>query len=308
MKKIGQFLSKKRFFIPLVIIVVVASSLVFSANPVPYRLATEYAPGMILKEGIQMHECAECHEGADFHTCETCHNEHGGASLPGLSFYSTVELTGDVPEQKYIPTNLVFVDEGGFTLEKVSLFEFLEKYGVSDFESITFETNDGGFVTLAYGELGPESYLLPYDAGVRFADENLHVSTWLKGITKMLVVSQEESLLLGNTAASIGKLMLGDTTSITVEQAPVMLRSEETGEIRRGFTATRLEGIEVSDWMEVSKSSEYNVDLADGGRFEISGLDLQNSLLTKIYGDIVLVFPEKSRNQWIFGVKGIGEK
>jgi len=307
METIGQFLTKKRVLIPLVIIGVVAFSLVFSANPVPYRLVTEYSPGMILEEGIQMHECAECHEGADFHTCETCHNEHGGATLPGLSFYSTVELTGDVPKQTFIPTNQLFVDEEGFSLKKISLFEFLEKYGASDFESITFETNDSGFVTVAYGELGPESYLLPYDAGVRFADENLHVSTWLKGITRILVVSREESLMLGNTATSIGKLMLGDTTSITVEQAPVMLRSEETGEIRRGFTATRLEGIEISDWMEVNESSEYNVDLAVGGQVEISGLDLQNSLLTRIYGDIVLVFPGRSRNQWIFGIEGIGE-
>jgi len=308
MEKIGKSLSKKRMFIPLVIIGVVAFSLIFSANPIPYRLATKYSPGMIMEEGIQMHECAECHEGEDFHTCETCHNEHGGASLPGLSFYSTVELTGDVPEQKFLPTNLLFVDEEGFPLEKLPLMKFLESHGVSEFESIIFETNDSGFVTIAYGELGPESYLLPYDAGVRFADENLHVSTWLKGITRILVVSQEDSLIMGKTIISIGELMMGDTTSITVEQAPVMLRNEETGEIRRASTATRLEGIEVSDWMDVSKSSEYLVDLVDGGQIEISGLDLQNSLLTRIYEDIVLVFPEKSRNQWIFGVKGIGEK
>jgi hypothetical protein len=280
--------------------------LVASAAPVPYRIITEYPMGILVEELGQMHECAECHETEDFHTCETCHNEHGSAILAGLNLYSLVHLTGDVPITKFISTNQFFLEEKQ-KIGQVTVNDFLIQHGVDDFASITFASNDGGFTTVFRDQLSDTSFLLPYEDGVRFADENLHVSTWIKGINKIIVVGNQKVITVGGVAYSIGELMMMDTVRFTVEQAQVMLKSEQDGNIRSGFTAERLEGIELNGILRFSANDVFRVDSIEGESIEKIGEELDGAKLVQIGTEIVLVFPEKSRNQWIFGVSAITE-
>lgn len=286
------------------VILLVILYLVASAYPLPYRMVTAYPFGMLLEEANQMHECAECHETEDFHMCETCHNEHGSAVFAGLSFYSTVRLTGDVPREKFIATNQIFLEEEQ-EIGQITIAEFLSKNDVDDFASVTFASNDGGFTTIEKDQLSETSFLLPYDEGVRFADENLHISTWIKGVTTIIVRGNKKALTIDGAVYSIGELMLMDTVRFTVEEAPVMLKSEEDGIIRKGFTAERLEGIDLYGLLNADPSSQYTIIKEDGSALNLSGKDLMNSKIVLIEEEITLVFPEKSRNQWIFGVQSI---
>lgn len=280
--------------------------LVASAAPVPYRIITEYPFGMLVEELEQMHECAECHESEVFHTCETCHSEHGSAVLAGLNLYSLVHLTGDVAETKFIPTNHFFLEEKQ-KISQITIDDFMSQHGVEDYKSITFASNDGGFTTVLRDQLSNTSLLLPYEDGVRFADENLHISTWIKGINKIIVVGNQKELSVGGQACSMGELMLMDTVRFTVEQAQVMLKSELDGTIRTGYTAERLEGIELNEILRIPTDGIFRLDSVDGQSIDKSGEELNGAKLVQIGTEIVLVFPDKSRNQWIFGLSAITE-
>ncbi len=278
-----------------------------SAQFIPYRIVTKYPASMILDEAKEMHQCGECHASKDFHTCETCHNEHGSAVLSGISFNSTIHLTGDVPESLFIPSNHIFLDENKM-LEKITIRDFLKKYGVNSFKSITLYSNDGGFTTIKNNQLGDTSFLLPFEDSIRFADEKLHVSTWLKGISKVIIVGDEQKLIIDGSEMTFGELLLKDTVQFTVELAPVMLKSESDGLIKTGYTAERLEGIDVSNLIDILDEKNYALRLKDGTIQTQKGTGLINSKLVLIGSDIVLVFPEKSRNTWISQITGIEEK
>jgi len=306
-KRISNKFSKWWFIGIGAVILLGVVYLIASAVPIPYRIITEYPIGMLVEEVGKIFECAECHETEEFHSCNTCHDEHGSAVFAGLNLYSTVHLTGDVPESKFIPTNQIFLEEGQ-AIGQVTVGEFLKKNGVDDFESVTFASNDGGFTTITRDQMGETSFLLPFQNGVRFADENIHVSTWIKGISKIIVVDNNQDLRIGDRTFSTGELMLLNTVRFTVEQAKVMLKSELDGKIRTGFTAERLEGIELDDLLDTQPGTVYHISLLSGDRVVRTIEELEGSKLVQIGKEITIVFPEKSRNQWLSGISSISEE
>ena len=107
---------------------------------------------------------------------------------------------------------------------------------------------------------------------------------------------------------SFGELLLKDTVQFTVEQAPVMLKNEADGLIRTGYTAERLEGIEVSRLILLDDEKEFLLEMDNGTVQKLGGTELKNSKLVLIGPDIVLVFPEKSRNTWLRQISSITER
>lgn len=304
-QEIGIFKRKSTWFIIIIaLLLITAAAALASLNPIPTRLVTEYPISMLVEEGQYMHDCAECHESEDFHMCDTCHNEHGSADLANLNFYSVLHVTGDVPEEKYFPIYQMFSKRNEES-NKINVFDFLAEMGVSDFESLTFCTNDGGFSTITRENLGETSYLLPYEEGMRFADEALHVSTWLKGVNKIVVVTGEKNLTVNGTGYDFGQLLLSETTLFTVEQAAVMLNNEELGTLKTGSTATRLEGVELTSLAVVDETSNLAVTLNDGSVITVPGPDALTAKISLIGKDLTLVFPDKSRSQWIFDIQSI---
>jgi len=281
--------------------------IVASAQAIPYRIITEYPAGMLLDEANAMHQCGECHDTEVFHTCDTCHNKHGSATLSGITFNTTVHLTGDVPKDLFIASNQVFLVDKK-QVDEISINDFLENQGINSFKSITLYSNDGGFTTIARDQLSETSLLLPYEDSIRFADDKLHVSTWLKGISKIIVVGDERKLVINGNEISFGELLLKDSVQFTVEQAPVMLRDETDGQIRTGYTAERLEGIELSSLIVLDDEEEYSLEIDNGTVQKLGGAELTNSKLVLIGPDIVLVFPGKSRNAWLRQIVSITEE
>lgn len=306
MNKILNFFKKKgRWIYILVLVIVIAAAVaIASLNPIPTRVVTEYPMSMLVEEAQYMHECAECHDTEEFHMCDTCHNEHGSADLANLNFYSVLHVTGDVPEEQYFSIYQMFSKRNEES-NKINVIDFLADMGVEEFESVTFSTNDRGFSTITRENLGETSYLLPYEEGMRFADEALHVSTWLKGVIKIIVVTGEENLTVNGTGYSFGELLLNDTVQFTVEEAPVMLANEELGTMKTGSTATRLEGVELSELADIGTTSSVTITLEDGSTQTISGEEAGNAKLAMIGDGIVLVFPDKGRSQWIENITSL---
>ena len=267
----------------------------------PLRLSAHYPWGLLAEEAAQIDGCSECHEPSDLHTCSTCHSDHGDAQLSDVPFGSLLLLTGDVPEPGYIPINDI-LPYREITRTVMPLPAFLAGHGVDDFESVTFSSSDGGFVTVARENLTAQAMLMPYADGVRFADEGLHVSSWLKGVNRIVVVGPERPLRIDGQDTSIGRLLLGPTHWVTVEQAEVMLKNEEDGQIRRAQTAFRIEGAPIAGLLANPDFATLRVHDEQGQARVLTAEEARGALLAVIHGQVTLVLPGRSRSRWVAGV------
>ena len=264
----------------------------------PARSAFNFSWTMLADEAETMNDCVECHEPAKFHTCDTCHDDHGSAEMANVPFDDLILLQGDVPEPGYIPVNEImpYRDQPG---THVAMLDFLVENGVAEFESVTLASRDEGWVTIERDNLTAEALLMPHVDGVRFAAENLHVSTWLKGVWRIVVVGQDKPLTMDGYRTSIGRLLLGPTRSVTLEQIDVMLRSESDGQVRKGKTAGRVEGAGLCDIVGDPGFDTLLVRDAAGEEYTLTAAEARGAVLAQMGDRIVLVLPERGRVQWI---------
>jgi hypothetical protein len=267
----------------------------------PARSALNFPWGMLADEAETMNDCVECHEPDKFHSCDTCHDDHGSAEMANVPFDDLILLQGDVPDPGYIPVNdiLPYRDQPG---THVTLLDFLAGQGVSEFESVTLASRDEGWITVERDNLTAEALLLPHVDGLRFAAENLHISTWLKGVWRIIVVGPDKPLTLDGYRTSIGRLLLGPTASVTVEQTDVMLRSDADGQIRKAKTASRIEGAGLGSIVADPGFDTLLVRDVDGGEYRLTAAQAQGAVLAQMGQQIVLVLPDRGRAQWITGV------
>lgn len=299
--KASRFLLIVVLLLVLVVVGVAIAAAAGARSLAPLRLPSHYSLDVLVEEADTMNRCAECHDTAHFHACDACHDDHGAIEMAGIPFYAVINLTGDVPEPGYVPINeiLPYRDQPH---THVSLLDLLEQYGVTDFESVTMASRDEGFVTVERQYLTPEALLMPYEDGVRFAAENLHVSVWLKGITHIIVVGTEKPLHIDGQATSMGRLLLGPTRSVTVEQTEVMLKNKTDGQVRRGKTASRLEGAPIEAIVANLTFQELVVRDQSGQEYTLTAGEARGAVLALVRGQVTLVLPERGRAQWITNV------
>jgi hypothetical protein len=267
----------------------------------PARSALHFPWSMLAEEAETMNDCVECHEPLKFHTCHSCHDEHGSAEMAGVPFDDLILLQGDVPEPGYIATNdiLPYRDEPG---THVTLLDFLADHGVTEFESVTLASRDEGWVTIERANLTAEAVLLPHADGIRFAAENLHISTWLKGVWRIVVVGPDRPLTLDGYRTSIGRLLLGPTRSVTLEQTDTMLRSKTDGQTRKAKTASRVEGAGLADIVGDPAFDTLLIRDANGAEHTLTAAEARGAVLAQMGDHLVLVLPSRGRAQWISGV------
>lgn len=287
-----------------VVLVLAVAVLAFWAGrqgAIPTRLAAQDWRIRLAAESVILDECAECHEAQDYHGCETCHDDHGAIEFADLPFYSLITLAGDVPEPGFVSVHqiLPYQDQPE---TRVQLSEFLAEQGLSDFESVTLMSNDGGFVTLQRDQLTDRAWLLPYEDGVRFACEDLHVSSWLKGITRLIVVGVETPLIIDGVETSMGRLLLGPTVKHTVEQTEVSLRSEQDGAVRAASVASRLEGVPLAEHLDLDRIRSVQVRTSTGELLNLDRDSLYSAFLTQFRGQTTLVLPGRGRTEWVAGL------
>lgn len=267
----------------------------------PLQLVQHYSFETLKEEALIMDDCRECHAGEDFHHCSTCHDEHGAVEFAGLPFFNLISFTGDVPQPGFLEINQVlpYRDHPNTHL---TLLDFLAEQGVEDFESVTLTSRDGGFVTITRENITDQALLLPFTDGIRFAAEDLHVSTWVKGLTGVIVVGREGNLIIDGQTTSQGRLMLGPTRQVIVEQARVMFTSEEDGKVREAETASRMWGAALGDLTPQGVTSLLVRDQA-GEEYRFNPDQIKLALLVPEAGGPTLVIPGQSRSGWVSEVQ-----
>lgn len=272
-----------------------------SQEPSPLTVVQHYPMELLAEEASTMVECVECHEAQEFHTCQTCHDDHGAIELIEVPFYNWILFSGDVPKPDFVEINQVLpYREQPHTM--VSVLDFLKSQGVEDFEQVGLYSDDGGVVLIDKSELTEEAYLMPYKDGIRFACEDLHVSTWIKGIRKIIVIGKETPLSIDGQQTSLGRLMIGRTVKVTVEAANVMFVSEVDGKTRKAVTALQLEGVSLTEVMGKDLAKQVQVIDRDGKAYQLTEEETRTGILVPIRGVLTLVLPERGRSQWIENV------
>jgi hypothetical protein len=299
-------MQKRRWLWILIAVVLIAGIgavgvSVGAQKPVPWQLLTHYPLDMLAEEAQTMNDCLECHEPEQFHTCTTCHDDHGAIEMENVPFYAGITLAGDVPNPGYVLIDdvLPYRDQ---PYTHLPLLDFLAQQGVTDFESVTLASLDGGFVTITKENLTPGALLMPYEDGIRFADENLHISAWIKGIRRIIVVGKETPLVINGQPTSIGRLLVGPTQLVTVEQTDVMFKSEEDGAVRKASSGSRVEGVPVTFVVANPAFAQLTVHDASGKVSTLSAEDAHGALLVQVRGQVTLVLPSRGRSQWITDV------
>ncbi len=288
-------------FAGIIIVLIVGGLTVAATQATPLRVLTRFPASMLAEEAQQMVECASCHAPETFHTCNTCHDDHGAVEFENIPFYAGITLEGDVPTPGYVLLNQILPYRAQ-PYTHLPLLEFLTQQGVHAFESVTLASLDGGFVTLTPENLTPEALLMPYQDGIRFAAENLHVSTWLKGIRRVIVVGADQPLLIEGQPTSMGRLLLGPTLELTVEQTAVMLQSEADGAVRRAQTGARIIGAPVTALAANAPFTHLIVRDSAGRETRLTAEEARGAVLAQLRGQATLVLPERGRAQWIVGV------
>jgi len=290
----------KKWILPLIIIVVllgVIIAMLIALKPMPIALLNEYGIGALWEEGLMMNECAECHNGVDFHSCETCHDEHGSVELANIPFSEIVELTGDVPDPSFVRINQVLPDQDNLGTH-ITLFKFFEMYGINEFDSVTFTTNDGGFATIESKFLDETAMLVPYIDGVRFITESVHNSTWLKGVSRITVVGTETPLTIDGAQTSIGRLLTSnETIRFIVEGSNTMLENDD-GITSSAFVANWVEGTRLLPFLKSDAPNSLTVTDSEGNTIELAFDEFQNAIIAIVRDEVTLVLPDRGRSAW----------
>lgn len=288
--------SRMILFVIIFVALGIIIALVIATRPMPVALLSEYELSTIWHEAEMMNECAECHNGEEFHSCETCHDDHGAVELADVTFFEVVELTGDVPDPSFIRVNAILPDQENLGTH-ITLFEFLSQNGIIDFESVSFFTNDGGLTTIEKEYLDETAMLVPYNDGVRFITESVHSSTWLKGITKIHIIGKEKPLSIDGNQTSIGRLLLGDTTRLTVEGSDVML-AKETGDVSHAFVANWVEGAPLLPLLENPQTTGITITTSADEQIELTADEIQGAVLAIVRDEVTLILPDRGRSAW----------
>jgi hypothetical protein len=293
--------------IGLVVIAVLVAVAARAQVLAPAQAAFHYPWRLLTEEAQTMNDCVECHEPAKFHTCTTCHDDHGSAEMAAVPFDDLLRLEGDVPQPGFIPINDI-LPYREYTSTHITLLDFLAQQKVPDFESITLASRDEGFVTIERPNLTPSGLLVPHIDGMRFADENLHVSAWLKGIWRIIIVGNEMPIQIDGQPTSIGRLLLGPTRSITIEQTDTMFKSPTDGQVRKAKTASRIEGAPIELLVAHPDFQRLVVRDQDGKETVLTAEEAQGALMAQVREHTTLLLPGRNRSQWIEDVVEIASE
>jgi hypothetical protein len=109
-------------------------------------------------------------------------------------------------------------------------------------------------------------------------------------------------LILDGYRTSIGRLLLGPTSTVTIEQTDVMLRDSDDNQVRKAKTASRIEGAALKDIVADPGFDLLKVRDSIGNEHTLSQAEARGAVLAQIGDQIVLVIPNRGRSQWITGV------
>ena len=235
-------------------------------------------------------------------SCAACHDVHGAIEFAEAPAQSQVWVLGDVPDASYVLVSDLFPYADSEPGTRISLDDFLARFGVHDFQRVAIESLDGGIVILDREYVTDESVLVPYVEGLRFKDQNQHESTWLKGVRWLVVQGTETPLRINGTATSMGRLLLGSRTTVIAEGGDAMYKSPMDGKLYRGDYAHLYTGVPLSVLMDGAAYSGLHVVDKAGNTINLSKKESEGAMIATVQGRPTLLLPAGHRGDWVYDV------
>lgn len=265
--------------------------------------------GMLIGIALAGWEVLPAKEMAARASCADCHDLHGAIEWAEAPFQSQIWLLGDVPQPTYFFVNDLLPYRNQERDTALPLLDFLAGNGVTDFEQVAVESLDGGLVVINREFVTEQTMLVPYLEGLRFKDENQHVSTWLKGVRWIIVVGKDMPLTIDGQATSMGRLLLrGRTTTVTERGNVAMYKSELDGQTYEGLYTHRYTGVPLAELLDNPDFTVLVVTDARGRTTEFDAESARGAILAQVNGRTTLVLPELARGQWVADVVSIESK
>ena len=265
--------------------------------------------GMLIGIALTGWEALPAKEMAARASCADCHDLHGAIEWAEAPFQSQIWLLGDVPQPTYFFVNDLLPYRNQERDTALPLLDFLAGNGVTDFEQVAVESLDGGLVVINREFVTEQTMLVPYLEGLRFKDENQHVSTWLKGVRWITVVGKETPLTIDGETTSMGRLLLrGRTTTVTERGNVAMYKSELDGQTYEGLYTHRYTGVPLAELLDNPDFTTLVVTDARGRTTEFDAESARGAILAQVNGRTTLVLPELARGQWVADVVSIESK
>lgn len=235
-------------------------------------------------------------------TCAECHDVHGAIEWADAPFQSQVWILGDVPEATYFFVDDLFPYRSEELGTAISLPDLLARYGAETFDRVAIESLDGGIVTLDREYVTEHARLVPYLEGIRFQDENQHVSTWLKGVRWIIVVGSETPLEIDGVATSMGRLLLDERVTVSAEGGDALFVSELDGKTYRGDYAHLYTGARLERLLSDGDYATLEVTDASGQVREYPAEQVADAIIATVDGRPSLLLPGASRRDWVIDV------
>jgi len=231
-------------------------------------------------------------------SCAECHDVHGAIEWADAPFQSQIWIMGDVPEATYAFVNDLFPYRNAERGTAISLPDLLARYGAPDFQRVAIESLDGGIVVLDREYVTEHARLVPYLEGIRFQDENQHVSTWLKGVRWIIVVG-EPTLEVNGEPTSMGRLLLTDRVSVAAEGGDALFVSPLDGKTYRGDYAHLYTGARLERLLGEASYTTLEATDASGAVHAYTAEEVADAVIATVDGRPTLLLPGASRSNWL---------
>lgn len=237
-------------------------------------------------------------------SCAECHDVHGAIEWADAPFQSQIWIMGDVPEATYAFVNDLFPYRNAEEGSAISLPDLMERYGAPDFERVAIESLDGGIVILDREYVTEHARLVPYLEGIRFQDENQHVSTWLKGVRWIIVVGAP-TLEIDGEPTSMGRLLLTDRVSVAAEGGDALFVSPLDGKTYRGDYAHLYTGARLARLLSEAPFATLEATDASGKGHTYDAAEVADAVIATVDGRPALLLPGTARRDWVLDVARI---
>lgn len=245
--------------------------------------------------------------------CKECHEGHGSVVAPDVNSNGTILLTGDTPQDEYVPIPDIFKmqqidvvtlksqNDEGIPSRGVPVLEFLKAHGVKDFDQLILYADDFE-VTVNRSDVTGETVFVPFQYSVRMLSSNMPVSTWGKNVRTIVIVGGNagDTITLNGKEVSYGQML--DQGLASMKNAIKFPSYQYGGQDYQFETGYMVSGISLKDLLFKEGYTDFaNVTIKGTLEKTLSRDDVLKGsyFVTRDQGAIKIATTEKTRQNWM---------
>ncbi len=245
--------------------------------------------------------------------CKECHEGHGSVVAPDVNANGTITLTGDSPQDEYVPIPDIFTmpqievltlksqNDAGIPSKGVPVMNFLKAHGVNDFDQLILYADDFE-LTVNRSDITDETIFVPCEYSIRILSSNMPVTAWTKNVRAIVVVGGNagDSITVNGKEVSYGQMLDNGISSMKYSpKYPSYLYNDKSYQFETGYV---MSGIGLKDLLFKEGITDFsNVTIKGTTEKTLSRDDVLKGsyFVTRDQGKIKIATAEKTRANWM---------